>query len=149
MSKISQLAITYFNISKDQTKKNSEMILSAPSLIALASAADDRKAEVLMGQIFERIALTALHLGMAVHPMSQILEVPEIKSELRALLEVPEAKAEVTKLSPDEEMFPQHTFRLGYAMPEKDHTPRRQLEEVLMSIILNCNTKTRVLFVCV
>lgn len=132
MSKISQLAITYFNISKGQTKKDSERILSAPSLVALASAADDRKSEVMAGQIFERIALTATSLGMAIHPMSQILEVPEIKAELRELLEVPEVKAEVAKLSPEEDVFPQHTFRLGYATPETDHTPRRQLEEVII-----------------
>jgi hypothetical protein len=63
---------------------------------------------------------------MVIHPMSQILEVPEIKGELRELLEFPKAKAEVARLSPEEDVFPQHTFRLGYATPEKDHTPRRQ-----------------------
>mgnify|MGYP000094195610 FL=1 len=58
-------------------------------------------------------------MGMAVHPMSQILEVPEIKVELSSLL-------------PKENVFPQHTFRLGYAEPEKEHTPRRPLDEVLL-----------------
>lgn len=131
MTKIGQLALTYLNISKGQTKKDSEMLLSAPALVALASAVDDRKSQVLAGQIFDRIALTATSLGMAIHPMSQILEVPEIKDELRELLEVPEVKAEVAKLSPEENVFPQQTFRLGYAEPEKEHTPRRPLEEVL------------------
>jgi hypothetical protein len=87
MAKICQLALTYLNISKGQTKKDSEMLLSAPALVALASAADDRKSQVMAGQIFDRIALTAISLGMAIHPMSQILEVPEIKAELRELLE--------------------------------------------------------------
>ena len=132
MAKIGQLALTYLNISKGQTKKDSEMLLSAPALVALASAADDRKYQVMAGQIFDRIALTATSLGMAVHPMSQILEVPEIKAELRELLELPEVKAEVAKLSHEEHVFPQHTFRLGYAEPEKEHTPRRPLEEVLL-----------------
>ena len=132
MAKVGQLALTYLNISKGQTKKGSEMILSAPALVALASAVDDRKSQVMAGQIYSRIALTASHFGIAIHPMSQILEVPEIKAELRELLEVPEAKAEVTKLSPEEPVFPQHTFRLGYAEPEKEHTPRRPLEEVLL-----------------
>jgi hypothetical protein len=40
MAKIGQLALTYLNISKGQTKKDSEMLLSAPALVALASAAD-------------------------------------------------------------------------------------------------------------
>ena len=78
----------------------------------------------------QRIALTAASLGIAVHPMSQILQVPEIKAEIKGILEVPEVKAEVAGLSPDEHIFPQHTFRLGYAEPEKEHTPRRPLEEV-------------------
>jgi nitroreductase len=132
MAKIEQLAVTYLNISKRQTKKDSEMLLSAPALVALASAADDRKSQVIAGQIFDRIALTATSLGIAIHPMSQILEVPETKAELRQLLEVPEVKADVAKLSPEEDVFPQHTFRLGYAEPEKEHTPRRPLEEVLL-----------------
>lgn len=132
MAKIGQLAVTYLNISKGQTKKDSEMLLSAPALVALASRADDRKSHVMAGQIFERIALTATSLGMAVHPMSQILQVPEIKAELRELLEVPDVKAAVAKLSPEEHVFPQQTFRLGYAEPEKEHTPRRLLEDVLI-----------------
>jgi len=132
MAKISRLALTYLNISKGQTKKDSEMLLSAPALVALASVADDRKSQVMAGQIFDRIALTATSLGMAIHPMSQILEVPEIQAKLRELLEVPEVKAEVAKLSPEENVFPKQTFRLGYAEPEKEQTPRRPLEEVLV-----------------
>jgi hypothetical protein len=118
MAKVSQLAVTYLNISKGQTKKDSELLLSAPSLVALGSSVNDRKSQVIAGQIFERIALTAAHMGLAVHPMSQIVQVPEIKAELTSLL-------------PKENVFLQHTFRLGYAEPEKEHTPRRSLEEVL------------------
>jgi hypothetical protein len=132
IAKVAQLAVTYLNISKGQTKKDSEMILSAPALVALATAADDRKSQLMAGQIFERIALTATKLGIAIHPMSQILEVPEIKAELRELLEVPEVKADVAKLSAEDPVYPQHTFRMGYAEPEQGHTPRRLLEEVLM-----------------
>ncbi len=132
MAKIGQLAITYLNISKGQTKKDSEMILSAPALVALCSDSDDRKGQILSGQIFERIALTAAGLGVAIHPMSQILEVPETKTELSDLLNVPAAKAKVTGLSSEDTIYPQHTFRLGYADPEPDHTPRRPLEDVLL-----------------
>jgi nitroreductase len=119
LAKVAQLAVTHLNISKGQTKKDSELLLSAPLLIALSSEANDRKSQVIAGQIFERIALKATQLGLAVHPMNQLIEVPEIKDELISLL--PEVNA-----------FPQHTFRLGYAEPEKGHTPRRPLEEVLV-----------------
>jgi len=132
MAKIGQLAVTYLNISKGQTKKDSEMLLSAPALVALVSRSDDRKSQVVTGQIFERIALTASKRKIAIHPMSQILEVPEIKSELRDLLDVPQVKADITGLSAGDPIFPMHTFRMGYAEKEEGHTPRRPLNEVLI-----------------
>jgi nitroreductase len=119
MAKVGQLAVSYLNISKVQTKKDSELLLSAPVLVAMGSAGEDRKSQVKIGQIFERVALTAKYLGMAVQPMSQILEIPEIKDE-------------VSKLLPMENVFPQHTFRIGYAKQEEEQTPRRPLEEVLV-----------------
>ena len=59
--------------------------------------------------------------------MSQILEVEETKSALRELLEsfAPEVGMNAAP------SYPQHTFRLGFAEPESDHTPRRPLAEVL------------------
>jgi hypothetical protein len=41
-------------------------------------------------------------------------------------------KGEVAKLSPEESVFPQQAFRLGYAEQEKEHTPRRSLKEVFV-----------------
>jgi nitroreductase len=108
------------------------MIMSAPALAAIASNYDDRRSQVVVGQVYQRMALLANELGLAIHPLSQILEVPETKRELNEILNVPEAKAEVTGLGPEEEVFPVHTFRLGYAEPERRHTPRRRLEEVLL-----------------
>jgi hypothetical protein len=107
MAKVTQLAVTYLDVSKGQTKKDSELILSAPSLITLASIGNDRKSQIMAGRIFERIALAATHMGMSVHPMSQILEVPGVKDELFSLL-------------PEKGVYPQHAFRLGYAEPEKE-----------------------------
>jgi hypothetical protein len=43
MAKIAQLALTYLDISKGQTKEDSDMILSAPALVALGSATDDQR----------------------------------------------------------------------------------------------------------
>jgi hypothetical protein len=50
--------------------------------------------------------------------MSQVLQVPELKAELPQLL-------------PIREVFPLACFRLGYAEPERKHTPRRPVTEVL------------------
>jgi nitroreductase len=60
----------------------------------------------------------ATALGIQVHPMSQILEIPEFKVDVAELIPVPD-------------VIPQHTFRLGYAEPEEGHTPRRPLAEVI------------------
>ena len=119
IAKIEQLAVTYMNMSKGQAKKDSEVLMSAPILAAISSEVNDRESQVKVGQVFERVCLAATILGICVQPMSQILEIQELKTE-------------VGKLIPKSDVFPQHTFRLGYAEPEKEHTPRRPLEEVLV-----------------
>jgi nitroreductase len=97
-------------------RKADELIIR---LAAISSEVNNRELQVKVGQVFERVCLAATILGIRVHPMSQILEIPELKTE-------------VSKLIPKSDVFPQHTFRLGYAEQEKGHTPRRQLEEVLV-----------------
>jgi nitroreductase len=119
MSKIAQLAVTYLNMGKGTAKKDSELLMSAPVLAVVSSPADDHTSQVRAGQVFERVALMATALGVRVHPMSQILEIPELK-------------AKTAELIPTPDVVPQHTFRLGYADPEEDHTPRRPLAEALI-----------------
>jgi nitroreductase len=81
------------------------------------SGRNNRTSQVKTGQLYERVALLAASLGIWTQPMSQILEVPELK-------------AEVARLIPQREHTPLHPFRMGYAEREKKHTPRRPLEEV-------------------
>lgn len=119
IAKIGQLAVTYTNMTKGQAKKDSEVLMSAPILAAISSEVNDRESQVKVGQVFERVCLVATTLGIRVHPMSQILEISEQKDE-------------VAKLIPKPDVVPQHTFRLGYAELEKEYTPRRPLEEVLV-----------------
>jgi len=119
MSKMAQLTVTYMNLSKGQAKKDSEVLMSAPVLAAISSEVNNRESQVKVGQVFERVCLAATIRRIRVHPMSQILELPELKTE-------------VAKLIPKPNVVPQHTFRLGYAEQEKGHTPRRQLDEVLV-----------------
>lgn len=95
------------------------MLMSAPVLAILISKVDDKESRVKIGQSFERICLTATTLGLHTQPMSQILEIPELKAEVATFIPIPD-------------MFLQHAFRLGYAEQEKEHTPRRPLEEVLV-----------------
>lgn len=119
MSKIGQLAVNYINMGKTMGKKDSQVLMSSPVLAVISSRNDDRLSQVRVGQVFERIFLTATRLGISVHPMSQILEVPQLKDQ-------------VAELVPTTGVIPQHTFRMGYGEPEKEHTPRRPVEEVLL-----------------
>ena len=79
--------------------------------------ADEPTAQVRTGQAFERIALQASLDDVAVHPMSQTLERPEMRTKLGDLLDTSDS--------------PQHLFRLGYTERTADHTPRWPLETFL------------------
>ena len=118
-SKIAKLIVTYLNLGKSTAEKDSELLHSAPLLGFMSTATDDRALQVRVGQAFERLSLMAASLGYWTHPMSQALEVPELREELAELL-------------PVEGAVPQHVFRLGCAEPKDEHTPRRRLEEVIL-----------------
>jgi hypothetical protein len=120
LAKMGQLAVTHLNLGKNIAKKDSEVLMSSPVLAVLTSQRDDTRSRLLVGQVYQRLALTATLLGIHFHPMSQPLELPELKQELARLL--PHAAADGVV---------QHAFRMGYAEPEGEHTPRRRLEEVM------------------
>jgi nitroreductase len=90
----------------------------APVLEVIATPVDDRIARLEAGRTFQRMALVATAEGLAVHPISQILEVPALKAELARAMGV-------------EDVEIQHLFRLGYAAAEERHTPRWPVEAVL------------------
>jgi len=117
-ARLGQVAVRHLDLGGREGAKNSKLIESAPLIGVLTSATDDRTAQIKTGQAFERIALTAADAGLAVHPMSQILELPEYRRELAFLLELGDAT-------------PQHLFRVGYAESDSVETPRRPVAEVL------------------
>lgn len=117
-ARVGQLAVRHLNLGEREGKKNAKLIRSAPVIGVLTATGDGPAAHLETGRAFERAALTATKEGLAVHPLSQILEVPEYRVELSELLDL----TDVT---------PQHLFRLGYAEPDSGRTPRRQVEQVL------------------
>lgn len=119
LSKIGKLAVTYLNMGDSQAQKDRDLLGSAPVLAVLATDTDDRAAQVQAGQALERVWLTATARGLALHPMNQILQLPDLKEEIRSLL-------------PRPAMHPQITVRLGYAEPAPSNTPRRPVSEVLI-----------------
>jgi nitroreductase len=119
-ARIGQLAVTHLNLGEREGEKNSTLVSEAPVLELLATPEDDRIARVEAGRAFERMALAVAGEGVAVHPISQILEVPDLKADFADAVGIDDATI-------------QHLFRLGYARSEEDHTPRWPVEEVLES----------------
>ncbi|WP_254533645.1 Acg family FMN-binding oxidoreductase [Natrinema gelatinilyticum] len=118
MARVGRLAVTHLDLGDREGRKNAALLERAPVLAVLVTETDDDESRMRAGQAFERLTLLATSEGIAHHPVSQTLEVPQIKSELAAELGL-------------EESVPQHLFRLGYSDEDEKHTPRRPLEEVV------------------
>ncbi len=119
MSKIGKLAVTHINMGSATAKKDSTVLMSSPVLGLISTENNERETQIKVGQVYQRLSLLAAAEGIWCQPMSQIVQVEEIK-------------AEVAKLQPQPALFPQHPFRLGFAAPEKHHTPRRDMQDVLV-----------------
>ena len=85
-----------------------------PAIFVLSTDGDRRPDWVRAGQALERVWLTAVARGLAVAPMSQPLEIPE----LRAAVTGPDRRAQIVLL-------------VGYAPPTAP-TPRRELIDLLV-----------------
>ena len=97
---------------------------SAPAFGVLTTPTNTRRAQVLAGRAYARVALTAQSLGLTMHPMSQSLEEYRDMASIKARLE-----GEVA-LTPGSTV--QMLFRLGHA-DETPHTPRRDPRDLVRS----------------
>ena len=97
---------------------------SAAAFGVLSDRANTRRAQVIAGRAYARIALTATALGLAMHPLSQALEeypdMAKIKARLEAEVGLPSGGTV------------QMLFRLGHSDPTP-HTPRRAVGDILRS----------------
>jgi len=120
-----QLAVVFLDVGPEETRKDAELVNSTPVLGFISTAENDSISQVKVGQAFERFWLEATALGISLQPMSQILEVPETKAELTEILSTGIGGLGYSG-------YLQHIFRLGYAEPVEDHSPRRAISEVLI-----------------
>lgn len=118
-ARVGQAVVSYLDIGDREAEKNSKLIQSAPVVGVLMTDSDTPSARIRAGQVFERMALTATSNSVAVHPMSQILEHPDLRAELTSLLDKGDT-------------LPQHLFRLGYPKEQEGHTPRWPQEKFLV-----------------
>ena len=113
-----QFMLRHINLGTRLGKHNARSLMSAPVLVVLSAEKDDAISQIKIGQLYERIALTATKLGLSVQPLSQILEIPSQRQELASLL-------------PDSRFLPQHFFRLGYTARLTASTPRRPVQPLV------------------
>jgi GrpB-like predicted nucleotidyltransferase (UPF0157 family) len=117
-ARIGQLVVTYFDIGKSEGANNAQHITSAPAVALITTADDSARSRIQAGQLYERVSLAATAENVAVHPLSQMLEVDDHRNALRDVFD-----------TPDE--VPQHFFRLGFARAKRKHTPRWPVEQFL------------------
>lgn len=118
-ARIGRLVVTHLDLGGREGAKNARRIRDAPVVAVLATPDESVESLIRAGRAFERLMLAATLEGLGVHPMSQILEVDDLKGDLADALDLAET-------------VPQHLFRMGF--PERadgDHTPRFPLESVL------------------
>ncbi|WP_440989323.1 Acg family FMN-binding oxidoreductase [Haloarchaeobius baliensis] len=118
-ARVGQLAVSHLDIGEREGRKNSKLVTSAPVVAVLTVATVDEPSLLAAGRLFERLSLAATGEGLAVHPMSQILELDDLRTELAGLLGLGDET-------------PVHLFRLGYAEPDSTRTPRRPVDDVLL-----------------
>ncbi|VVB68904.1 Uncharacterised protein [uncultured archaeon] len=89
---------------------------STPVLGFIFTEKNDLEAQIRAGQAFERLWLEAVAMNLSIHPIRQVLEVPETKAKLEELLPG---------------SYLQQAFLLGFAKTVAKPTPRRPLEGAL------------------
>ncbi len=120
-SRLTGFLLTRLNLGRVIGRRNAALLSSAPLVGLISTRTDDRVSQIRTGQALERLWLHATGIGLALQPMSQALEIPSLRAELGRVI-------------PASGWVPQQFLRIGYAMcPEKRHTPRRSVDQVLLA----------------
>lgn len=114
------VAIENFPIGPYIAKHDRDLLFDAPHVIALVTPHDGLMSRVHTGMAMMRLWLRATELGLLIQPMNAALQVPELKREVREILGLESGEA------------PQFIFRMGYGLPDRAHTPRRPLDEMIV-----------------
>ena len=120
VSRLEQVAVSPMNLGDWVARRDHEVVEGAALLGLICADGDTHLAHVRTGQLFERIWLTATDSGLSIHPMSQTMRNPDLRSAVAELL-------------PTVAWVPQQLFLVGFSSGRHDHhTPRRPLETVLV-----------------
>jgi nitroreductase len=120
MARVERAAVSRLDLGEAVAQQDHAIVESAALLGLICAGGDSHLVHVRVGQLFERVWLTATAMGLTIHPMSQTMR----RRELRAAVE---------ELLPSPGWTPQHLFRVGFsAQRDERHTPRRPVDDVLV-----------------
>jgi hypothetical protein len=106
-----------FDMSSSRARIETNYMKASPAVGVLSTENEDKLTWIKAGILFETLFLAATKLDVRFDLFSQPIAIPELRQEMAEILEA---------------RYPQILIRMGYAEPAM-HTPRRPLEEVLIS----------------
>jgi hypothetical protein len=118
-SEVGPLIIRTFDIGGGKAARDRQLALGSPALAVLWTEEDGTRHWLEAGQGLAATLLSLQADGVCASYLNQAVEVPELRGRVRTLL--------------GREGAPQLVLRLGYGRPTRP-TPRRRVEEVLLSI---------------
>ncbi|HET9707833.1 MAG TPA: hypothetical protein VFP39_05980 [Gemmatimonadales bacterium] len=118
LSVAQQFAVAHLGAKKTVARGDRAALASSPVFGLISGHTAGKDARIKAGQLLERLYLTATSLGLVLQPISQLLEVEQVRMSFAKLF-----RAGGVPLMP---------FRLGYADTPGLRTPRRPLDEVLL-----------------
>jgi nitroreductase len=108
------------DLAEHMARRDHAIVESAAMLGVICATGDSHLLHVRVGQLFERLWLTATAMGVSINPMSQTMR----HMRLRAV---------VGELLPSPGWTPQHLFRVGFGSSTgEQHTPRRPVDDVVI-----------------
>lgn len=119
LAKLGQLAIEHLPVAKRVGQADAARLSSSPLVGILSTKGDRRVDELQTGEAFLRIALVAERYDLRIQPVSQIVEVPETRTEAARLCGVGDRVL-------------QHMFRIGHAQPDAVRTDREPLASLVV-----------------
>jgi hypothetical protein len=120
VSKVSQLAVTYLDLSGRTTQGDRNRLETAPAIGMIRTHGNTTRERIQAGQVLERLWLCATAEGLCLHPMNQALQIPETKADTEELFDLDGDAAQII-------------FRVGHGDGKPTETPRRPVEDVLQS----------------